>query len=74
VSRIRRGDVLGDIEARTLVIGGSEDVLFPDEVIEETARRIPKGELHVVEDAGHGAFDERRGEFEDEVGRFLREK
>ena len=67
------GDVLDEIEARTLVIGGSDDVLFPDEVIEETARRIPEGELHVVEDAGHGAFEERKKEFDKEVGRFLSE-
>lgn len=68
------GNALDGIEARTLVIGGSDDVLFPDEIVEETARRIPRGELHVVEDAGHGAFDERRGEFEREVRRFLREE
>ena len=67
------GNVLDDIEERTLVIGGSNDPLFPDEIIEETARRIPKGELHVIEDAGHGAFEERKKEFDKEVGRFLRE-
>ncbi|MDZ7688117.1 MAG: alpha/beta hydrolase [Halobacteriales archaeon] len=65
--------VLDDIEARTLVVGGSDDVLFPDEIVEETARRIPNGELHVVEDAGHGAFDERKKEFDTEVRRFLSE-
>lgn len=68
------GDDLDDIEARTLVIGGSDDLLFPDEIIEETARRIPHGELHVVEDAGHGAFEERKKEFDEEVRRFLSEE
>jgi pimeloyl-ACP methyl ester carboxylesterase len=67
------GDAVSDIESRTLVIGGSDDELFPDEVVEETARRIPRGELHVVEDAGHGAFEERKREFDGEVRRFLAE-
>jgi len=68
------GDLLGDIDARTLVIGGSDDLLFPDKIVEETARRIPRGELHVVEDAGHGAFDERKKEFDTEVRGFLSEE
>jgi pimeloyl-ACP methyl ester carboxylesterase len=67
------GDALGGIEARTLVIGGSDDVLFPDGIVEETARRIPRGELHVVEDCGHGAFEERKDEFNGEALRFLEE-
>jgi pimeloyl-ACP methyl ester carboxylesterase len=67
------GDALGGIEARTLVVGGSDDVLFPDGIVEETARRIPNGELHVVEDCGHGAFEERKKEFNGEVLGFLRE-
>lgn len=67
------GEVLDEIDARTLVVGGSDDVLFTDEVVEETARRIPNGELHVVEDCGHGAFEERKGEFNGEVLRFLME-
>lgn len=68
------GDAVGDIGTRTLVIGGSDDKLFPDEIVEETARRIPNGELHVVEDAGHGAFEERKKEFDGEVKRFLTEE
>lgn len=67
------GDILGDIEVRTLVIGGSEDRLFPDRIVEETARRISRGELHVVEDTGHGAFEERKDEFDGEILRFLDE-
>jgi pimeloyl-ACP methyl ester carboxylesterase len=67
------GDVLGDIDARTLVVSGSDDVLFPDGIAEETARRIPRGELHVIEDCGHGAFEERKKEFNGEVLRFLKE-
>jgi pimeloyl-ACP methyl ester carboxylesterase len=47
------------------------DDLFSDEIVEETARRTPRGELHVVENAGHGAFEERKKEF-DEVETFLR--
>ena len=66
-------DELDGIDARTLVVGGSEDALFPDDIVEETARRIPRGELHVVEDCGHGAFEERKDEFNGEVLRFLME-
>jgi pimeloyl-ACP methyl ester carboxylesterase len=66
-------DDLDGIEARTLVVGGSDDVLFPDGIVEETARRIPHGELHVVEDCGHGAFEERKDEFNGEALRFLME-
>ncbi len=64
-------DRLGDIRARTLVIGGDGDRLFPQELQRETARRIPDAELRLIEGTGHGAFQERKKDFDGTVKRFI---
>ena len=47
-------DVLPEIQVPLLLIGGSEDILFPKAVIEETARLIPDCTLRIYEGKGHG--------------------
>ena len=66
------GDRLGQIRARTLVIGGAEDRLFPASVQKDTARRIPGASLRLIQGTGHGAFDERKREFDGAVKGFCR--
>ncbi|ADJ13763.1 alpha/beta fold hydrolase [Halalkalicoccus jeotgali] len=44
------------IEARTLVLGGGDDRLFPPPILGETADAIPEAELDVIDGAGHGVF------------------
>ena len=63
---------LGEIRARTLVLGGAEDRLFPAPVQNDTAKRIPGASLRLIEKTGHGAFDERKGEFDRAVKGFCR--
>jgi pimeloyl-ACP methyl ester carboxylesterase len=45
---------LGTLQAPVIVLHGTEDLLFPVSVAEDLARRLPRGELRVVEGAGHG--------------------
>lgn len=52
-------DRLGEITAPTLVVHGSDDPLFPLAHGEALAREIPRAELLVVPDAGHGVPPER---------------
>lgn len=50
---------LGAISAPTLVVHGADDPLFPLAHGEALAREIPRAELLVVPDAGHGVPPER---------------
>ncbi len=59
------------IKARTLVLGGAEDVLMPAEGIREVADRIPGASLHLFEGSGHGAFEECKEEFDRVISEFL---
>jgi pimeloyl-ACP methyl ester carboxylesterase len=45
--------VLPGISVPVLLIGGAEDVLFPREILEETARLIPDCTLRMYEGRGH---------------------
>lgn len=68
-------DATGELEsitARTLVLGGEQDVLFDAEALREMAAKLPNGDATILEDTGHGAFEERRREFTQEVTHFLR--
>ena len=65
------GDVLSGIAVPTLVIGGDEDVLFPADLLVETADRIPGATLRLLPGTGHGAFEERKGLFDASVRGFL---
>ncbi len=41
------------IEAPTLVVAGSKDQFYSRDLIEETARRIPRCDLMIIERRGH---------------------
>jgi pimeloyl-ACP methyl ester carboxylesterase len=60
------------IGARTLVVGGAQDRLFPAALQNDTAARIPGGAVRLIEGVGHGAFDERKRGFDAAVEGFIR--
>jgi len=45
---------LASLQVPAIVLHGTEDLLFPISVAEDLARRLPRGELRVVDGAGHG--------------------
>ncbi|NUC71854.1 alpha/beta fold hydrolase [Haloterrigena sp. SYSU A558-1] len=65
-------DRLAELESRTLVIGGTDDPFFPEEILRETYEGLPDGQLAMFSGARHGAFLERKAGFDDWVERFLR--
>ena len=65
------GDILGEIDAETLVVGGSSDPFFPESVLQETAARIPTASVFPIDGAKHGAFDERKRRHDTAVRAFL---
>jgi pimeloyl-ACP methyl ester carboxylesterase len=66
-------DVLPDIPVPVLLVCGDEDLYFPKEVYEETARLIPACTLRMYEGAGHvGAIRDRR--FPQDVLEFVRQR
>ncbi|UPV99685.1 alpha/beta hydrolase [Halorussus gelatinilyticus] len=64
-------DRLGDVDAPTLVVGGTEDHFFPPEILRETAAAVPDARLELVDGTGHGAFEERKRAFDRTVKAFL---
>jgi pimeloyl-ACP methyl ester carboxylesterase len=55
---------LATIQARTLIVQGDRDPLYPVEISMEMARAIPRSGLWIVPNAGHGpVFGERWPEF-----------
>ena len=64
-------DKLETIGARTLVVGGAQDRLFPAPLQNDTAKRIPTAALELIEGVGHGAFDERKRDFDAAVKAFI---
>lgn len=64
-------DRLSDVEAPTLVIGGTEDHFYPRGVLRETADAIPDARLNLVAGTGHAAFEERKRTFDRAVTAFL---
>jgi pimeloyl-ACP methyl ester carboxylesterase len=66
--------LLSTITARTLIVGGDRDPLYPVEIPVEMARAIPRSSLWIVPNAGHGPVGgERWGEFVRTAFGFLRE-
>ncbi len=56
--------LLSRITARTLIVQGDRDFLYPLEISVEMARAIPKSSLWIVPNGGHGPiFAERQPEF-----------
>jgi pimeloyl-ACP methyl ester carboxylesterase len=66
-------DVLPTIRVPVLLVCGDEDLYFPKEVYEETARLIPDCTLRMYEGAGHtGAIRDKR--FPQDVLDFVRQR
>lgn len=53
------GDVLGDIDVPTLIIGGERDLFTPVWISREMQARIPDAELLVIPDGSHAALIEQ---------------
>jgi len=64
-------DLLGRIQARTLVIGGTDDVFFPPSLLRETAERICGATLRLLDHGGHAAYELQEDKFENAVLEFL---
>jgi pimeloyl-ACP methyl ester carboxylesterase len=64
---------LARIEARTLIVHGDRDPLYPVEVAVEMFRAIPRARLWVVPGGGHGpVFGPAAGQFAETALAFLR--
>ena len=64
-------DRLPEISAPTLVVGGSEDPFYSENLLRETAAGIPDATLRVYEGVGHGVPKERKRRYEGDVLAFL---
>jgi 3-oxoadipate enol-lactonase len=58
ISTCNTSDRLGDVDCPTLVLVGSEDILFPVAFAEQLVRGIRGAELVVIEKTGHGLLIE----------------
>lgn len=66
--------LLGTIEARTLIVQGDRDPLYPVELSVEMAKAIPNARLWIIPNAGHGpVIGARWPEFIRTASGFLRE-
>jgi pimeloyl-ACP methyl ester carboxylesterase len=64
-------DDLRDFEVPTLLMAGSEDVVFPAFVAAAIAERLPRGEIRTIEEAGHSLYFEQADTFNHLVEAFL---
>jgi pimeloyl-ACP methyl ester carboxylesterase len=65
---------LSTIQARTLIVQGDRDPLYPVELSVKMAKAISHASLWIVPNAGHGpVIGERWPEFLKTAGTFLRE-
>ena len=66
--------LLGTIRARTLIVQGDRDPLYPVELSVEMAQAIPNGRLWIIPNGGHGpVIGARWSEFIRTAAGFLRE-
>jgi len=66
--------LLSTILARTLIVQGDRDPLYPVELSVEMAKAIPRSSLWIIPNSGHGpVIGERWPEFERAAAAFLRE-
>jgi pimeloyl-ACP methyl ester carboxylesterase len=66
---------LATITARTLIVHGDRDPLYPVELALEMYRAIPKSALMVVPNGGHGpVFGAQSGAFRETAMEFLKRK
>jgi pimeloyl-ACP methyl ester carboxylesterase len=64
---------LSTIQARTLIVQGDRDPLYPVEISVEIAKAIPRSSLWIVPNGGHGPIGgERWPEFVKTAAAFLR--
>jgi pimeloyl-ACP methyl ester carboxylesterase len=56
-----------------LFLVGGEDTVTPPHVIRLAHQQVPGSQYDVIEGAGHSAYFERAGAFNERVGRFLHE-
>jgi pimeloyl-ACP methyl ester carboxylesterase len=68
------GDILHDVKAPTLVIGGGRDTFTPIFLSEEMARRIPGAEMLRIPDGSHATPVEHPELINLRVDKFLRER
>ena len=66
-------EVLHQIRASTLVIGGEQDLTLGGDASREVAERIPNAELRMYEQWGHGLYEEAK-DFNRVVFDFLRKE
>jgi len=66
--------VLKDIKAPTLVLSGRQDVLCRPELGQAMAAAIPNAHIVVLDRAGHGAFEERKADFDAACLAFMEDK
>ncbi len=66
---------LAAIQARTLIVQGDRDPLYPVELSVEMAKAIPRSSLWIVPNAGHGpVFGNRWSEFQTAAATFLEDQ
>jgi pimeloyl-ACP methyl ester carboxylesterase len=63
---------LGEISAPTLVVGGTEDPFFSEDLLRETAKKVPGATLRIYEGVGHGVPKERKRRYEEDALAFLK--
>lgn len=64
-------DLLSAIDAPTLVIGGTEDRVFPAAILDEPPAGIPDARLELVGAVGHGGYEERPNAWNAPIRAFL---
>ncbi|MDA0768860.1 MAG: alpha/beta hydrolase [Chloroflexi bacterium] len=55
----------------TLMISGSQDRIFPPDILEDVSKVIPGAQLHSIPQAGHSPYFETPEEFNRVVGEFV---
>lgn len=62
---------LSAIQAPTLVIGGTADFFYSEDLLRETAERVPSSSIRLFSGTGHGVGKTHRREFQRDVLEFL---
>ena len=66
-------EILPYINIPSLVISGAQDIIMLPQYGKELAKILPKSEFFVLNKAGHGAFDDKKYEFDNKILSFLEE-
>ena len=74
IARYNGNSGLKAVGSKTLVISGSEDLLFPPETGVELAQAIPNARHSVIEGAAHSIHMEQPGAFMDRIFDFLSDR